>query len=103
MTTDASASTRPTASATAATRRSARRFVGLRPTVCERGNLGAHARERVVIAVRDDHAVAVGRLRDDGAPWVDHHRAPIGGEARGQLPVLVGGSDEALVLDRARA
>src|SRR6476619_8452937 len=103
MTTEASASTSPTASATAATRRSGRNVVRLRAPVRERGHMRAYARKALVVARGDDHALPVRRLGEHRAPGLDDHRAAIGRHARGQLSVLVGRDDEALVLDRACA
>ena len=44
-----------------------------------------------------------GAWREHDAPGVDDHRAPAGAQARRVLADLVGGDDEALVLDRAGA
>src|SRR5436190_24207759 len=103
MTTEASASTRPTARATAATRRAGRRAVRLRTAMRERRDLLTHARESRMIAVGGDHALPVGRLRQNRPPRIDDHGAPVGREAGGQRAVLIGGDDEALVLDRPGA
>ena len=66
-------------------------------------HLLAHACERVVIAVGDDHAVPVGRLRSTVPHGSTIIERPYAREAGGQRAVLVRGDDEALVLDRPRA
>src|SRR6478672_7693653 len=101
MTSEASASTSPTARATAATRRSGRNVVRLRAPVRQRGHMRAYARKALVVALGADNALPVRRLGEHRAPGLNDHRAAIGRHACGQLSILGGRDDEALVLDRA--
>ena len=80
------------------------RPVDRRPAVGQRrqrraGSRPGASRSRSAVMKR----LAVGGLRQDDAPRVDDHRAPAGPQSRRVLADLVGGDDEALVLDRARA
>src|SRR4051812_17421811 len=77
--------------------------VDLGSAVGERGQLGADPAEAVEVEVGDHLRLGVRGLREDEPPGVDDHRAPAGAQARGVAADLVGGHDEALVLDRAGA
>ena len=61
------------------------------------------SRRFVEVQVGDDRALGVRGGGQDQAPRIDDQRAPTGAQAAGVVADLVGGDDEALVLDRPRA
>src|SRR3954451_6974108 len=73
--------------------------VRLGAPVGERGQRAADLRLALEVQVGDHERLLVGRGGQHDAPRVDDHRAPAGADARRVLAHLVGGDDEALVLD----
>src|SRR5205085_979064 len=76
--------------------------VRLRAPVRERRQRAADRGEAVEVQVGRHDGLRIRRLREHDAPGVDDHRAAAGAVARRVLADLVGGDDEALVLDRPR-
>src|SRR5438477_8643022 len=87
----------------------AQRLHGVRPAIRvgaaigERWQRAANPVLPVEVDLGGGDALAVGRDREDDAPGIDDHRAPVGVEVRRRLAVLTGGDHERLVLDRPGA